>query len=240
MTVEAEFAQAAGNASTVASRTAIENSLNRLLVQGRPLAEQWAHQGEQLLWKLSSEVATAANSPTAETVANTVLGTGPNMAGGLVEAAQAHAGTLTSRQHRCLRGPPGHVPGLWRQCDQVLCDPRQPHDDRLRRARRHLRQQPDAQGYLQPQHVDLRHAGATAQPVEVILSFIASGRDAPTYSAPAGYTLIDKSASADGSNYWTGAIAYKIVNAIGTYSASWSPGSSGGSAAQMMVGLKGT
>jgi hypothetical protein len=96
VTVEAEFAQAAGNASTVASRTAIENSLNRLLVQGRPLAEQWAHQGEQLLWKLSSEVATAANSPTAETVANTVLGTGPNMAGGLMEAAQAQAATLTS------------------------------------------------------------------------------------------------------------------------------------------------
>jgi hypothetical protein len=65
-----------------------------------------------------------------------------------------------------------------------------------------------------------------------------SGRDAPTYNTPAGYSPIDKSAPADGTNYSTGAIAYKIVNAIGTYTASWSPGSSGGSAAQMMVSLK--
>ncbi len=65
---------------------------------------------------------------------------------------------------------------------------------------------------------------------------MASGRDAPTYAAPAGYTLIDK--QEDGSNYWTGAIAYKIVSATGTYTASWTPGSSGGSAAQMMASLK--
>jgi hypothetical protein len=88
--------------------------------------------------------------------------------------------------------------------------------------------------------LDCSLADATAQAAEVILTFIASGRDAPTYSAPAGYTLIDKSASVDGNNYWTGAIAYKIVAATGTFTASWSPGSSGGSAAQMMVSLKAT
>jgi hypothetical protein len=80
-------------------------------------------------------------------------------------------------------------------------------------------------------------AGATAQADEVVISFIATGRDAPNYVEGSGLTLIDE--QTDGGNYWTGAIGYRIVSAIGTYSASWTTGSSGGSAAQMMVSLKG-